>query len=162
MRNHLVVCTLSLLLVTCVSVQMPGGKTQPAEGVSFQSPAAPFKEIQSPQIDKSWQSKATGNTISYFSNCGGTADPSLESLEKDALNALNDLEVVHSEGFNFNGRAARKSLGKGQIDGVPVQLSVLVFKKNSCNYTLTYGGLEKNFKTELKAFDQFTQTFKAP
>ena len=162
MRNQLVVCFLSLTLTTCVSVQLPGGKSEPAKGVNLQVPSSPFKEIQSPQIDKSWQSTKTGNTISYFSTCGSSADPSLESLESDALNALNKMEVQSSDEVSFNGRSALQSLAKGHLDGVPVQISVLVFKKNNCNYTLTYGGIEQNFNTEVNVFESFKNSFKAP
>lgn len=162
MRNHVFVCIMFLLLGSCVSVQLPGGKVTSAKDVSFSAPSSPFNEIKSDSSDKAWISGKTGNTISYLSECGGKNEPTLQQLESDSLSALNSLKVLKSEDTSFNGRAARQTLAQGFVDGVSVQLSLLVFKKNGCNYTLTYGGVEKNFQNELNTFENFKQNFKAP
>jgi hypothetical protein len=151
-----------LLLSGCVSVKIGGAKGVPATGISLEAPAAPFKEIKSSSADRAWLSDKTGNTISYFSECGNPNDPSLATLESDALTALNDYQTLKSQDLTFNERAARQTTAHGQVDGVDVQLMVVVFKRNSCNYTVSYGGVQKNFDKESGAFQKFLSKFKAP
>lgn len=163
MRNHLFrFCIISLLLSSCVSVQLPGGKITQAKDVQYSDPGAPFEKIKAQNSDRTWQSKNTGNTISYLSECGGTADPSLQSIETESLSAMNDLKVIATEELTYNGREARQTVARGEIDGVAVQIALLIFKKNGCTYTLSYGGLHKQFSAELKNFENFKSEFKAP
>lgn len=162
MRNHLVVCIMSLLLGSCVSVQFPGGKSAPAKDVEYKAPAAPYKEITTSKADKTWLSSKTGNTISYLSECGNGSDPSLSQIENESLSALSNLEVVKSEALTYNSRAAHQTVAHGEVDGIPVQISLLVFKKNGCNYTLSYGGVKEQFASEQLSFEEFKRNFKAP
>lgn len=80
----------------------------------------------------------------------------------DSLNAISDMEILTTEELMFNGRSARQSIAQGTLDGVPVKMSLLVFKKNNCNFTLSYGGVAKHFSNELKHFDDFKSQFRAP
>jgi hypothetical protein len=153
---------MSILLTSCVSVELPGNKVTSAKGVEYQDPGGSYEEIKAKNADKTWLSKKSGNTISYLSECGNTADPSLQSIESDSLSALSNLEILKTETITFNGRGARQTVAAGTVDGVPVALSLLVFKKNGCNYTLSYGGLEKQFNGELPVFENFKKNFKAP
>ncbi|UXR64252.1 hypothetical protein EZJ49_14385 [Bdellovibrio bacteriovorus] len=161
MRNFFGVCILSVLLASCVSVNLPGRKSVPAKGVEFSAPSSPFKAIDSASSDKAWLSGATGNTISFVSDCGG-ADPSLQQMETESLAALSNLDVKTSDSVMFNGREARQTVATGTVDGIAVQLALVVFKKNNCNYTLSYGGVQKQFAAEQNHFEQFKAQFKAP
>lgn len=162
MRNHIFVYFFFLILGGCVSVQLPGGKVTPAKDVEFQPPTAPFKEIKTANSDKTWLSGKTGNTISFLSECGGNSDPSLEQIESDSLSAMSHTQNLKTEELSYNGRAARQTVSKGTLDGVSVQMRLLVFKKNGCNYTLSFGGLENRFSSEEKYFETFLKGFKAP
>ncbi|UYL08735.1 hypothetical protein B9G69_016960 [Bdellovibrio sp. SKB1291214] len=153
---------MSLLLGSCVSVELPGGKVTSAKNVEFSEPSEPFQKIKSKSADRAWQSSKTGNTISYISECGSTSDASLQTLETDSLSALNKLQILKTETATYNGRESRQSVSAGTIDGVPVALALVVFKKNGCNYTLSYGGVEKQFNSELPVFESFKANFKAP
>ena len=162
MNYHLKFFILSLLLSSCVSVNLPGGKVTSAKDVQFAEPGTPFKSIKAANADRTWLSKKTGNTISYLSECGGTADPSLQSVETESLSALNKMQILSTDATTYNGREARQTLANGQLDGVPVQILLLIFKKNGCTYTLSYGGIEKQFSAELRQFESFKASFKAP
>ena len=162
MKSKITLLILNLLLSGCVSVKIGGAKGVPASGVVLEEPTAPFKEIKSANADRAWLSGKTGNTISYFSECGNSADPSLQQLQDDALTALVDYKVVKEQDLTFNDRAAHKVTAQGQVDGVDVQISLLVFKRNGCNFTLSYGGVQKNFSKEEAVFQKFNDKFKAP
>lgn len=170
MRNHLRFYITSsflgllscLLYGGCVSVQLPGGKVTPAKDVQLSEPSSPFDKIKASNADRAWLSSKTGNTISYLSECGGPGDMSLQAIETESLSAMNKLQIIASETLIYNGREARQSISKGEIDGVPVQMALLIFKKNGCTYTMTYGGLQKQFPAELADFEKFKVDFKAP
>lgn len=162
MKIHLTTIILALLLNSCVSVELKGTKTTSAKDVQFREPASPFREIKAPNSDRAWLSERTGNTISFASECGNAVDPSLSEIESESLSVLSNLKVTKAEEGQFNGRGAQMSSAIGEVDGVPVQISLLVFKKNGCNYVLSYSGVQKQFSLEEKYFQDFVNSFKAP
>jgi len=160
--SHLVLLALSMALGACVSVNIPTTSGSPAKDVQFADPAEPFKDIKVKTADKAWLSARTGNTISFLSDCNAAVDPTLRQLENESLTVIDKLVIQTSKQVEFNGREALSTIAHGEVDGVAVKTQLLVFKKNNCNYTLSYGGLSKNFETENKYFQQFTESFKAP
>jgi hypothetical protein len=134
----------------------------PAKDVQFQVPEKPFQEIKVLTADKAWLSAETGNTISFLSECNGNVDPTLEQLQNESLTVLDKLKILQAKNLEFNGREALRTEAQGEVDGVPVKMELLIFKKNNCNYTLSFGGVLKRFNTEKKYFDKFTESFKAP
>lgn len=162
MKIRITTCILALFLSSCVSVKLGDSKIASAKGVRFSSPGFPFKQIKVANSDRSWLSEKTGNTISFLSECGSNVDLSISQIETDSLSALNKVEVLQAEVTEYNGREAHKTLVTGELDGIPVQLALLVFKKNNCNYTLSYSGVKKNFASEESYFQNFINDFKAP
>lgn len=165
MKNHhlrnLLFCCFLLFTAACVSVKIPTSTGTKATGVKTEDPPSPYEEIKSPSADKAWLSGKTGNTISYLSDCNA-GDPTLQQLETESLMGLSKLKILDSKDTNFNGREALSTLAQGEVDGVSVKTELVVFKKNNCNYTLSYGGLTKNFDKERNAFQKFLEGFRAP
>ena len=145
----------------CVSVKIPSGVGTPAKDVKYTAPAAPFKEIKVTSGDKAWLSGSTGNTISFLSDCNGSADPSLQQLEGESLVVLDKLKILQTQAFEFNGREAQRTQAQGEVDGVAVKTEIIVFKKNGCNFTLSYGGVAKSFESEKQHFEKFVESFRA-
>lgn len=166
MNNHLlrniIFCSALLLLGACVSVKIQTGTGTPAKDVNYKKPEAPYEIIKVTSADHAWLSSKTGNTISFISDCHGTADPTLQQLEGEPLAVLDKLKIITTKNINYNGRDALRTVAQGEVDGVPVQTELVVFKKNNCNYTLSYGGLTKHFDEETKYFEKFLESFKAP
>jgi hypothetical protein len=160
--RHFVFALVSLALGACVSVNIPTSAGSPAKDVKYEEPPSPFKDIKVKTADKAWISAKTGNTISYLSDCHSPTDPSLSQLESESLAVLDKLSVVNTKQIEFNGREATTTIAQGEVDGVPVKTQILVFKKNSCNFTLSYGGVHAKFDAEEKLFQKFTESFKAP
>lgn len=160
---NLVALSLTMISISgCVSVQLPGSVAKKASGLIYKEPTKPFVSMKSDGADKVWLSSKTANTIAYLTECESTNDPSLKQLESEYLNALGKLEIVKSETSNFNGRESLATTANGEIDGINVQVRLVIFKKNNCNYTLSYSGVKKKFDSELKHFDQFVESFKVP
>jgi hypothetical protein len=159
---HIAMALLCLFALNdCISVKIPTSSGSRAKDVKLQEPAKPFQSINNAAADQAWISNVTGNTISYVSDCNGTSDPSLQQLENESLGVLNKLNVVETKSFEFNGRDARETVAEGEVDGVPVKTALVVFKKNGCNFTLSYGGIRKTFAAEKNYFETFTQNFHA-
>ena len=164
MKHHksAIVALFYLACSSCVSVSLPSSSGWKSKEVIFDAPAKPFGPMQNKNADKAWISEKNGNTISYISDCGSPLDPPLQSIESDTLNFLENLKIISSENKTFNGRESLETTGQGNIDGVPVKMRVVTFKKNNCSYSLLYGGVKEKFAVELPAFDQFIRSFKAP
>lgn len=147
---------------SCVSVNLPNSGSTKASGLNFSEPSSPFSKIKSEQVDYAWQSQKTGNTIAVITDCSAHSDTPLKSLENETLAALSDIKILSTEPGMFNGRESLMTSAEGKVDGVPVEISVLTFKKNACNYTLNYLGKKASFESEEKEFKKFVQGFKAP
>lgn len=152
-----------MMISSCVSVKIPTGGSDKvrAAGVEFVAPANPFSPVATELADQQWTSSKTGNSISYFTECKVRNEPSLEVLEKEVLSAIDQAEVKR-EKLIYNDREALRIKALGRVDGVAVEIDSLIFKKNTCSYTLTFGGRKGSLKNEQSVFDSFLKDFKAP
>lgn len=146
----------------CVTVNVGEETPKKSSNILYMEPNKPFEEHQLLNADKAWVSKKTGNVISFTSECPKNSDPSLESLTKETLQSLDHVEIVEKTNINFNSREAVQTSAKGSIDGVPLAMKAVIFKKNSCNYRIIYSGLVTKVSSEEKYFEDFTREFKAP
>lgn len=157
-----IIATVPVFFVGCVSVSLAPTPATRAEKVAFQAPPSPFIPIKTESADKAWQSKKTGNTLAYLSECSPSLDTQLKTLEQESLNALIDLKILKSVNNSFGDRDALETLAEGKVDGVPVRVSLLTFQKNGCNYILSYMGRRTKFDAEATTFDHFKESFKVP
>ena len=158
--DFFILAFMMLLLNGCVTVELPGGKTAKATEVQFVPPPRPFAEIKTSDADHAWRNPMNGNTISYLSACG--SDPTLDSLRMSVIQGLDEQGKVQTKDVKFNEREAIETWADGTVDGVAIRLRTLVFKRNGCNYTLTYLGPGAKYATDEPAFNQFEQRFHVP
>lgn len=163
-RNHLKLLPLlfALLITSCVSVKIKTESPTKSNEYSFVKPQGHFTKLGDDQTDHAWQNEQTGNTIAVLSECSESRDPSLTALESETIHALNNYKILKSQEFNFQARAARRSLVEGTVDGIAVKMDVLTFKKNSCAYTITYMGRASGFASEQEEFESFLKGFVVP
>jgi hypothetical protein len=146
----------------CVSVKLaPPSAPEKAQDVHYKDPAAPFKSSNSKASDRMWISAKTASTISYFTSCS-PSEPPLKNIRAAAFSSLENLDITKEEKIQFNGRETLKSDIEGKMEGVPVKVRFLVFKKNSCSYHLSYVALKENFEKEIDQFNNFVKNFKVP
>jgi hypothetical protein len=158
MKHFFNILFLALFMSACVSVNLPGSKVIKSKDVSFKSPDKPFKSSQSPNSDEIWESTNTASTISYYSSCSEN-EPSLKSILSSSLQGLENFKILKEDNIQINEREGINSVVEGQLEGVPVKLQVIVFKKNSCSYHLTYVALKENFDKEVNDFNNFRKNF---
>lgn len=159
---HFILIFLAFFISSCVTVQVGSQKHKRANSVEFNSPKSPFEEMKTDSADRAWQSNRTGNIIAYQSQCESDSEPTLDKLAQDAISPIDQSTVLNQEKQMFNSRQALNLLAKGQVDGVPIQIALIAFKKNSCSYVITYNGVDKYFSNEIAAYEEFKRSFKAP
>jgi hypothetical protein len=159
---RILILLFSLIICSCVTVNVGEETPKKSTDIRFAVPKKPFEEHASPSADKAWVSTATGNVISFASECPENSDPSLETLTKESLQSLDRLEIVSKESISFNNRDAISSFAKGSVDGVPLAMKTIIFKKNGCNYRIMLSGLLGKISLEQNQFDDFCKEFKAP
>ena len=150
------------LLSGCVSVELGSDKTQKATGVKYSPPPAPFQQSAGTNVDAIWRNSKNGNAISFMSDCADTSDPSLQSIEQGVLSGIYPYTYQSQKDLSFEGRAARRIQVIGQVDGVESTVDLLIFKRNSCIYILSYVGLAQVHSENEKQFGDFTEGFHAP
>lgn len=150
------------VLSGCVSVELGSNKTQKAVGVKLSAPTAPFQKSTGDNVDAIWRNAGNANAISFISDCGDTSDPSLQSIEQGVLSGLYPYSYQSQKDLQFEGRAARRIQVEGQVDGVKSTVELLIFKRNSCIYILSYVGLAQHHSENQQQFEDFIQGFHAP
>ena len=147
--------------VACVSVNIGPKGAEKSKGVEVDAPEKPFEAMDS-NADGAWQNRTNGNSISYLSTCNDPADPALENVTRELFSGITELRTIQSKETTFNGREALDSEVIGRVDGVLTRVRAVVFKKNTCLYTISYIGVPKAFEEDRPRFDAFLRNFRAP
>jgi hypothetical protein len=153
----------SLMSTSCVSVEL--NKSKPAarnEDVKFSSPASPFEEIKSNDLDRGWRNSKNGNSISFITECQDGVDPTLENIYKGILKNVSNVEAISKNTITYNGREALRAVITGNVDGVLSKIDFVIFKKNGCTHIITYVALATSFDTNSGDFQKFVEGYKAP
>ena len=151
-----------LLCAGCVSVDLGAGRAKKATNVIYMEPSGNFHRISNSTVDYAWQNSTNGNTLAFLSECNPKSDIPLKTLEDEYLGALDNAQVRSTKELDYNDRDAIQTVATGHVDGVAVSMEVVIFKKNDCNYTLSFVGREKYFSADEQIFQNFMQGFKAP
>ena len=152
-----------LLLSGCVTVKLSNtANGKKAEGVNYREPSSPFKSDSRDDVDASWLNPNNGNAISFLSDCKDPSDPPLENIVAGVLSGLTGLKYESEDTPIQQGREARRVVATGKVDGVPSGIELLVFKRNTCIYILSYVGVKKSFNENRAEFGRFVEGFKAP
>lgn len=149
------------LFLGCVSVNVGTEKPEKSNAVTFKEPLAPFERLKESSADQGWKNPKTGNTISYLSECPGPGGP-LKDLAQELSGLLTSKQMVSQKEDFFNGREALRTQWSGKLEGIPMKLESVVFKKNGCAYTITYVGRSSKFEQEISFFETFLGGFQAP
>lgn len=158
----LIVLTLSTLTLSgCVSVNLGSEKSTRSKDIKYQAPNGSFKSISNPNADQAWQNEKTGNTISFLSECP-PPDSSLEGMTEEFTGILKSKQIKSTKEDFFNGREALHTWTEGKLDGIPMKVHSLVYKRNGCSFLLTLVGRTKVFDQDQAEFDRFLQSFEAP
>lgn len=146
---------LGFLLTSCVSVSLKQQPSIKSEKISFPELNSPFVKIKNKNFDHYWMSDKTANTIAIYSDCTPDRDISLEAMDRESVDAVDNAEVLSTKKFSFAQREAIATIYTGFIDGIKVKVKNISLKKNGCHFTITYSGVSKKFPSEEGFFDRF-------
>lgn len=109
--------------------------------------------------DLAWTAPRTGHALSTNATCQDHGDPSLEVLTNHLLIGFKDRELVERQARELDGREALDSHYRAKLDGVAVELRLLVLKKNGCVHDITYVAPAGRFPEQVEAFERLAQAF---
>ena len=102
----------------------------------------------------------SGGTILVNGICQGIKDVPLDVLTNQALFGVQDKVVLSRDPMTLDGRDALRTRLTGTMDGVPVELELVVLKKNDCTYDLQLVSGPGVFASLAPAFRQFVDGFR--
>jgi hypothetical protein len=116
--------------------------------------------------DLAWVDTKSGHVLAMNATCKEHGDPPLEVLTGHLLMGFEDKELIERRSFMLDGREALESTYTAKLDGVPIDITVVVMKKDGCVHDFTYvspQGRAPEHRGDLEALlDNFTTTDKPP
>ena len=110
--------------------------------------------------DRAWFHGDLGASIYFDSNCKARfEDKPLEDLLSHLTFGMVTAEPLRSEPVQIDGRAALLEVLQGAIDGVNVQVAVVVIKKDQCVYDGLYIASPRGFDAGFDAFKRVLHGF---
>ena len=111
--------------------------------------------------DLAWNHKRDGHTIAVNSTCQGYEDVPLPILTRHLLVGFTNRELLGEQLTTLDGREALRSHYAAELDGVPIELLVVVMKKNGCIYDFTYVSPRHRFEEHLADFERLVEQFRS-
>lgn len=100
----------------------------------------------------------TGATLSAHAECRRTDAP-LRALTLHILNGFTERKVAAERFFSFAAREAMGTSLTARLDGVPMQLEVVVVKKDACVFDFVYTAPPERFAERRPDFERFLGGF---
>ncbi len=102
---------------------------------------------------------SSGGSIVVNATCEGIKDLPLDVLVNQSLFGVEQKHELGRELFSLDGRTALRARLTGTLDGVPVNLDLVVLKKDDCTYDLELVAGEEAFAGCDGDFWRFVQGF---
>ncbi|MCK8501451.1 hypothetical protein [Myxococcus fulvus] len=88
--------------------------------------------------DLAFAEEGTGRALSINATCEGHDDPPLPVLTRHLLMGFTERQEVAQSVVAMDGREALRSRYLAKLDGVPVELELVVLKKDNCVFDFSY------------------------
>ena len=145
----------SFSAIGCINIPIGNKPAERSNSIRVAAPPAPYEKSSSRLIDLGWIHQKTGATISYLSECSETDDVSLQQMQLTALSGIRNLKILEEKEITFEERRAIRSHSAGDVDGVAINIDLLLVKKNGCRYTFTLTGFPQTYSQGLNDFNRF-------
>jgi hypothetical protein len=111
--------------------------------------------------DLAFSEPDTGRALSVNSTCEGHDDPPLPVLTRHLLMGFTERQEVSQQLMSLDGREALRSRHSAKLDGVPVELDLVVLKKDGCVFDFTYVAPPGQAEARMGDFDTLLAGFHA-
>jgi hypothetical protein len=111
--------------------------------------------------DLAWVAQDSGHALSVNATCKGHGDVPLDVLTRHLLAGFTERQEVSQEKVVVDEREALRSHFQAKLDGVPVELLLLVLKKDNCVYDFNYIAPLGRLQDRQEDFESLVQGFHA-
>lgn len=127
-----------LLLSSCVPAAWRKAKAMEGRYTTG-APGEGWEPVTPGAADRAWFNEKLGASIYTDSNCGPRyAEERVEDLATELTVGFRDVTTVKESYVTVDGREGILRVHTGKLDGIRVELGVLVVNKNACNYDFVY------------------------
>jgi hypothetical protein len=119
-----------------------------------------WKQESLKENDLAFMLDRTGHSIAINSTCEGYEDAPLLVLTQHLLAGFTERRLIKQESAMMDGRESLRSHYTARLDGVPIELWLVVLKKNGCIYDFTYLSPPGKTEEELGSFERLLEGFK--
>lgn len=151
-----------LALVGCAG-GLRGGVFSKA-GVSYRvaaPDASAWQPVSFSDNDVAWSARRSGHMLAMNAVCKGQEDAPLDVLTRHLLFGFTEKERLERLEVSLDGRQALRTTWRASLDGVPVEMELVVLKKDGCVHDLTYvsppgerGAHQAEFEALVRGFHQ--------
>ncbi len=120
---------------------------------------AAWRRVDFSDNDLAWLHRTSGHIISTNATCHDHGDAPLEVLTQHLLFGFTDREQREQETQTIDGREALHSKYVARLDGVPVEIELVVLKKNGCVHDFSYIAPVGQSAEQQAVFDRFVGEF---
>lgn len=146
-----------LFFVACVSSILKEKAPTFSSEVSFVPPAEPF-QVLNKSVFPSWKNRASGNVLSILSDCQPGNPASFHDLHNMIEDSVDSPFIVTETWITFQKKPALQRLIRAELDGSPLEVRSLAFKRLNCGYIISLSGKPEQLKVDQSAFDFFLKS----
>jgi hypothetical protein len=97
--------------------------------------------------------------ISIVSDCNENGVASLSSLHLLITSSIEDVKMIKQEQLTFKDKPALLNVTEGLLDGQPIAIRSISFKRKDCGYVSSLSGKPSSLDADLAAFNSFNESF---
>ncbi|WP_434384713.1 hypothetical protein [Melittangium boletus] len=133
------------------------------EGVRYRVGEVPpgWARVTLPENDLAWFLQDTGHALSVNATCREKTDAPLDVLTHHLLEGFTERQEVTRQLEVVDEREALRSHYLAKLDGVPVELMLVVLKKDRCLFDFTYVAPLDRLDSHREALDALVLGFHA-
>lgn len=152
----LFIIAVPFFFVSCVSSLLKEKPPSFSTEIRLTAPKAPFAKTKT-SVFPAWKNSQTGNVISIVSDCNDGATNKLSALHQLVEDSLEEINIVKEETMAFQNRPALLKILTASLDGQPIEVRSVSFKRKSCGYLASLSGKPNSLLKDNVHFDNFIQ-----
>lgn len=152
------IITSPFLIVSCVSSLLKEKAPTFSKDIQYKDPQSGFSKVNL-SVYPAWKNSKTGNVISIVSDCNENGVASLANLHQLITSSVEEAKTVKQEQLTFKDKPALLYLTEGSLDGQPISIRSLSFKRKDCGYVSSLSGKPASLEVDLAAFNAFNESF---
>ncbi len=120
-----------------------------------------WKQLKLAENDLAFVADGAPQSIAVNSTCENYDDAPLEVLTQHLLMGFTERARIEQASGMMDGRESLRSHYTAKLDGVPMELLLVVLKKDGCVYDFTYLSPPSRFEERKDVFEQLLSNFHA-